>query len=66
MISSIHSFGDLVNWNIHINGIVSCGAFLDSGEFIAIDTIPTEKILKKWEEKVFDFLLKKKIKSLLK
>lgn len=48
-----------MNWNVHIHGIVSCGAFSESGKFIAIDTIPTEKILKKWEQNVFDFLLKK-------
>jgi hypothetical protein len=59
MIASIQSFGDIVNWNSHIHAIVGCGAFLESGKFIEIDQIPTEKILEKWEENVFDFLLKK-------
>jgi hypothetical protein len=58
MIAGIQTFGDLINAHPHIHSLVPCGVFLESGKFIGIKQIPAEKFLKKWEENVFDFLLK--------
>ncbi len=58
MIAGIQSFGDLINFHPHTHGIVPEGVFLESGTFIKVDRIPVERFLKKWEGKVFEFLLK--------
>jgi len=59
MIGDVQTYGDILNWNVHVHALVSCGIFLESGKFIAIDTIPPDRFLKKWEEVVFEFLFKK-------
>jgi len=58
MIGGIHTFGDLTNFHPHIHALIPDGVFLKSGKFISIDSIPVEKFLEKWEDKVFEFLLK--------
>jgi hypothetical protein len=59
MITGIQTSGDLINFHPHIHGILAYGVFLESGAFIPIDPIPTERFLKKWEKNVFSLLLKK-------
>jgi hypothetical protein len=58
MIGGIQTFGDLTNFHPHIHALIPDGVFLKSGKFISIDSIPVEKFLEKWEDKVFEFLLK--------
>ena len=64
MIAGIQTFGDLINAHSHIHALVPDGIFLDSGTFVKVDTIPMDKVLQIWENKVFEFLLKEKKISL--
>jgi len=47
MVSGIQTYGDLANFHPHIHALVGCGVFLESGKFIEIDQIPTERFLEK-------------------
>ena len=58
MIAGVQTFGDLINFHPHIHAIVPCGIFMESGKFIAVNQIPSERFQVVWEEKVFAFLLK--------
>ncbi len=58
MIAGIQTFGDIINFHPHTHALVPDGVFLESGTFIKVDRIPAERFLKKWEDKVFEFLLK--------
>ncbi|MDA1278415.1 MAG: transposase [Verrucomicrobia bacterium] len=57
MIAGIQSFGQLVHWNAHIHAIVTDGCFAPDGTFICLPRIDTDRLLKAWEPKVFEFLL---------
>ena len=58
MIVGIQTFGDLINFHPHIHAIVPEGVFLESGKFINVSRIDPKCFFEKWENKVFDFLLK--------
>jgi hypothetical protein len=64
MIAGIQTFGDLINAHPHIHALCPDGIFLDSGTFVKVDTLPMDKVLEIWENKVFEFLLLEKKISL--
>ena len=57
MIGAVQSFGSLINWNSHVHGIVPEGVFTESGHFVHIPDISTQRAEEFWQERVFSLLL---------
>jgi hypothetical protein len=56
MICGIQTFGQLVHYHPHIHAIVTDGCFSQDGTFVCLPKIASDRLLRVWEMKVFDFL----------
>jgi hypothetical protein len=56
MIAGIQTFGQLVHYHPHVHAIVTDGCFSQDGTFVCLPKVDTNRLLRVWETKVFDFL----------
>jgi hypothetical protein len=57
MITTVQTFGDLIHWNSHVYAIVGEGVFTESGHFVSIPDVDTQRVETLWQERVFSLLL---------
>jgi hypothetical protein len=57
MISTVQTFGDLINANSHIHAVVPEGVFTESGYFVHISDTWQHRAVEIWQEKVFALLV---------
>jgi hypothetical protein len=57
MIGTVQTHGNLIHWNVHIHAILAEGVFTESGHFVSIPDIDTNRVEMLWRDRVFSLLL---------
>ena len=57
MIGTVQTHGNLIHWNVHIHAILAEGLFTESGHFVSIPDIDTNRVEMLWRDRVFSLLL---------
>jgi ribosomal protein S27E len=57
MVAGIQTFGQLIHYHPHLHAIATDGAFTPDGTFLCLPKIDKQRLLKAWQDNVFDLFL---------
>lgn len=57
MVAAIQTFGELLHWQPHFHGLLTCGAFTPQGEFLELPELDLGQLQTVWQEAVFALYL---------